>query len=392
MSCNLTLSFRHALRVRRAQASRKEIHMAATTTASLSDRTGNSRIVADHLEGSLRLEGSLKRRARNRYCSADRLIISAALLCALAIPCAPASAFANSITQATDDNSATAAKPSNVVDAANATSSRPKPDRDRKVYTNDDVAAVARNGATSVGNAFPVDNANAPAAGTVLVPGQRILIPQPRVTVTLPLAPEKDPVFYAQQYVAMNARLADIDNQIERLRNFRATNAAPGSSAPGFTVGLNIYAPTDGGISTDVQIQQLQAQRAIIVSQMSDLEDRARTNGIAPEVLRDATQIAERAENIAPPSPRAQLNATREQLDQLQSDLTEVRDTETAMHQQAAAQKITLYPENKYGGGFTADYLKQLSKAQSEIQQQINTVQDNARQNGIPPGDLRQPQ
>ena len=207
--------------------------------------------------------------------------------------------------------------------------------------------------------------------------------------MTLPLAPEKDPVFYAQQYVALNARLADIDNQIERLRNFRATNAAPGSSAPGFTVGLNIYAPTDGGISTDVQIQQLQAQRAIIVSQMSDLEDRARTNGIAPEVLRNATQIAERAENIAPSSPRQQLIATREQLDGLQADLAEVRDTETAMHQQAAAQKITLYPENKYGGGFTADYLKQLSKAQTEIQQQINNVQDTARQNGIPPGDLR---
>jgi hypothetical protein len=187
----------------------------------------------------------------------------------------------------------------------------------------------------------------------------------------------------------MNARLADIDNQIERLRDFRATNAAPGSSAPGFTVGLNIYAPTDGGISTDAQIEQLQQQRAAIQSQMSDLEDRARTNGIAPEVLRDATQIAERAENIAPPSPRQQLIATREQLDGLQADLAEVRDTETAMHQQAVAQKITLYPENKYGGGFTADYLKQLSKAQSEIQQQISTVQDNARQNGIPPGDLR---
>ena len=361
--------------------------MAAIKIISLSNRAGNSRIVADHLESSR------NRRAKDRFCSSDRLIISAALLCALTIPCAASSAFANTITQSTDDNSAaTAAKSSTVIDAANATSSRPKPDRDRKVYTNDDVAAVARNGATSVGNAFPADNANAPAAGAVLVPGQRIPIPQPRVTVTLPLAPEKDPVFYAQQYVALNARIADIDDQIQRLRNFRASDVAPGTSAPGFTVGLNIYAPTDGGISTDVQIQQLQAQRAAIESQMSDLEDRARTNGIAPEVLRNAMQIAERAENIAPPSPRAQLNATREQLDGLQADLAEVRNTETAMHEQAAAQKITLYPENKYGGGFTADYLKQLSKAQSEIQQQINNVQDTARHDNIPPGDLRQPQ
>ena len=67
--------------------------MAATTTASLSNRAGNSRTVPDHLEGSLKLEGALKRRARNRYCSADRLILSAALLCALAIPSAASSTF-----------------------------------------------------------------------------------------------------------------------------------------------------------------------------------------------------------------------------------------------------------------------------------------------------------
>jgi hypothetical protein len=103
MSCNLALRFRHALRVRRALASGKEIHMAATKITSLSDRTGSSRIVADHLEGSL------KRRARNRYCSADRLLFSAALLCALTIPGVASSAFANTITQSTDDNSATAA-------------------------------------------------------------------------------------------------------------------------------------------------------------------------------------------------------------------------------------------------------------------------------------------
>ena len=352
----------------------------AAAKISLSDLTVNLRYIADHLEGSL------KRRARYRVCSADRLVFSAALLCALTVPCAASSAFANTVTQSTDDNSASAAKPANVVAAANAAPSRPKPDREKKIYTNDDVAAVARNGATSVGNAFPAPE-NTPASGAVLVPGQRIVIAQPARVV--PLAPEKDPLFYAQQYAALNARIGDIDNEVERLRNFRASNAAPGSSAPGFTVGLNIYAPTDGGISTDVQIQQLLSQRAAIQSQMSDLEDRARSNGIAPEVLRNASQIAERAENIAPLDARGQLIITRGELDRLQADLAEVRDTETAMHQQAAAQKATLLPENKYGGGFTADYLKQLGKAQTEIQQQINAVQDNARHDGILPGDLR---
>jgi hypothetical protein len=354
--------------------------MAAAKIASRSDGTANPRIVADHFEDGL------KRRSKYRFCSADRLSFSTALLCALAIPCAGSSAFANTVAQSTDDNSASAAKPSNVVAAANAASSRPKPDREKKIYTNDDVAAVARNGATSVGDAFPAPD-NASASGAVLLPGQRILIAQPRVT--MPLAPEKDPVFYAQQCVTLNARIAGIDNEVERLRNFRAAHVAPGTSAPGFTVGLNIYAPTDGGISTDVQIQQLLTQRAAIQSQMSELEDRARTNGIAPEVLRNASQIAERAENIAPLDAREQLITTRGELDRLQADLAEVRDTETAMHQQAAAQKVTLLPENKYGGGFTADYLKQLNKAQNEIQQQINTVEDNARHNGIPPGDLR---
>jgi hypothetical protein len=352
--------------------------MAAAKIASPSDRTAHPRIVADHFEDGL------KRRTKYRFCSADRLSFSTALLCALAILCAASSAFANTVTQSTDDNFASAAKPSNVVAAANAASSRPKPDREKKIYTNDDVAAVARNGTSSVGNAAPDNDL---ASGAVLVPGQRILIAQPRVTV--PLAPEKDPVFYAQQYVALNARIADIDNEVERLRNFRAAHVAPGTSAPGFTVGLNIYAPTDGGISTDVQIQQLLTQRAAIQFQMSELEARARANGIAPEVLRNASQIAERAENIAPLDAREQLIITRGELDRRQADLAEVRDTETAMHQQAAQQKVTLLPENKYGGGFTADYLNQLNKAHNEIQQQINTVEDNARHDGIPPGDLR---
>jgi hypothetical protein len=95
-------------------------------------------------------------------------------------------------------------------------------------------------------------------------------------------------------------------------------------------------------------------------------------------VLRNASEIAPSAENIS----------TRDALIGLQSDLSEIRDTEVAMHQEAAAQNVTLIPETRFGGGFTADYLKQLDMQKREIQQQISTVEDAARHEGIPPSSL----
>ncbi len=307
----------------------------------------------------------------SHYPRASRVLFSASFLCALAVP-----AFAGDGTGKDAGASPPSTANSNAANAKSATA--PRPDREKKIYTNDDVEALARNvGASTVGNATPP---TAPAPADQQQAPRRILVtrfsPAPP-----PLSLDKDPVWYAQQYASLAARLSDIDGQIVRLRNFRASNAAP-EPAPGLDVGLNIYAPCDQ-ISTGDQIRQLELQRAELAAQISDIEDRARMNDIPPAVLRNAPEVV--AQNM---SPRARMLATREELNRLQGDLADVNDTQLAMQQLAAAQRSTLLTETKFGGGFTADYMKQLDVAKSSIQQQITTVEDTGQREGIPPHTL----
>lgn len=307
--------------------------------------------------------------------SISRVTLSAALLCGLAIPGLATSAFARGM-QMSADNS------------ANSNATAPKPDREKKIYTNDDVEALARNGATTVGSAGGFTTApdtNSSALRTS--PARPVVITQ--LAATERLAPEKDKVWYAQQYVAFSAQVDSIDAEVQRLRNFRQSDAPP-QPGPGLDVGLNIYAPCPA-ISTDALIQQLALQRSAILSQISDLEDRARANGIAPETLRNAQQIAATAENVGSLPPAVQEKMVTQQVQQLQSELNEVREVKSQMADQAAAQNITLLPplpETKYGGGFTVDYMKQLDIQQNQIANQLDQAQDEALRLGVSPSAL----
>ena len=304
--------------------------------------------------------------ARSRRFRASRILLPAGLICALAIP-----AFAGDGTD--KDKPAT---------AATADTPQPSQTRAKKVYTNDDVDSLRKNyGASTVGNASP----DVPARpGNQLRSAPRILVPQ---ALTTPLSPDQDPMWYAQQYGSVSSQIADIDEQVQHLRNFRASDVAPGPSTPSLTVGLDIYAPADS-MTTDSQIQQLLQQRADLDAQLADLQDRARANAIDPGVLRRAADNSQSAASVSSLTPQERIAATRDTLNDLQSDLAATRDTEAAMHQQAAAQNAKIIPETRFGGGFTADFLKQLSLHQVLLQDQISTTEDTARKQGIPSGSL----
>ena len=78
--------------------------------------------------------------AHSHHLRAGRILLSAGLLCALSIP-----AFAG-------DGAAKAA----AANSPDGNSAQPKPAREKKIYTNEDVETLARNyGASSVGNAAP---------------------------------------------------------------------------------------------------------------------------------------------------------------------------------------------------------------------------------------------
>jgi hypothetical protein len=298
----------------------------------------------------------------SHFLRSSRVLLPAGLICALAIP-----AFAGDGTD--KDKTAPAA-------AATADTAQPGQTRAKKVYTNDDVDSLRKNyGASTVGNASAdVGPRSAP----------RILVPQ---ALSTPLSPDQDPRWYAQQYGSVSSQIANIDEQVQHLRNFRASDATPGPSTPSLTVGLDIYAPAEA-VSTDAQIQLLLQQRAGLDAQLADLQDRARANAIDPGVLRRAADNPQSVANVPTLTPQESVAATRDTLSDLQSNLAATRDTEAAMHQQAAAQNTKIIPETKFGGGFTADFLKQLSLHQVLLQDQISTTEDTARKQGIPPGTL----
>ena len=300
--------------------------------------------------------------ALSHYLRASRIVLSACLLCALAVP-----AFA--------DDGAAKSDGANASTAVTATiaSAKPKPDREKKIYTNEDVEALAHNyGLSTVGNAAP-DGSALPA--TRRSGAQQVLVSR---TLRAPLPPEKDPAWYAGQYLALSARMDDIDNQVQQLRSFMASDAAPGSGAPGLNFGLNVYADCPA-ISTDAHIQLLLQQRADLEAQVSNLEDLAQSNGIDSGVFRNASAYAQGGGGDI---------STREYLNALQTDLAETRATEAAMHQEAAAQNVKLIPETRFGGSFTSDYLKQLNIQQAALQQEISSVGDVARHEGLPPNTL----
>lgn len=310
------------------------------------------------------------------YFSTGRLLLAAGLVCALAVPAFAGDGAGKSDAAKSDGSSAATAAP-----ATAATPAQPKPDREKKIYANEDLEAMARNyGASTVGN---------PAPANSLAP-QRPTTRQTRAAQTArvrQLPPDQDPVRYAQEYASLTAQINDIDAQVQRLRNFRASDAAPGSDTPNLNVGLNLYAPADG-ITTDAQIQQLLQRRATLEAQASELENRAQADRIAPGVFRNASEIALSAENAAPLTEQQRLAAARDTLLGLQSDLAAMSDTEAAMHQEAAVQNFTIAPETKFGGNMTSNYLKQLSVQQAAVQQQISAVEDTARQEGVPLGSL----
>lgn len=284
------------------------------------------------------------------------VLVSAGLIFALALP-------ALACDGAAKDN-----------DKDSASAPRPKPAAtEKKIYTNEDVEALAaRYGASTVGKAAPAPVVTRPIAPSAIAPRT--------VVVTLP--PEKDPARYGRDYASLEARIEAIDAEIERLRNFRASNAAPGAETPGVTVGLDIYASCDG-ISTDNKINDLLQQRSALEAEISNLEDTAQSNGIRLGLLLSAASAAQAA--TPPPASPA---ATREELARIGARLAIVQSEQIEIQQAAAAAGFTIAPETKFGGTYQSSYLKRLDNQASALQSQLSTAEDDARRNGLPPATL----
>ena len=251
----------------------------------------------------------------------------------------------------------------------------PKPDSQKKVWTNDDVERLNPDFAVI----------RAPEATTVSASTLTIVTVPPlapvshRAVVRAPLAPEQDPRWYAQQVTTLQAELSAIDSHEDELRQFRATGA-------GLPTGLVLNAPVEG-ITTDNLIAQLEARRQEIAQQIDALGDLARQNDLPPGILVAGHGLAETADQ---PTVEEQRAAAVQLARDASDELAEVQGVVAGMHEETSAQGMTLLqPTPGEGGNMTTDLLDRLDSRANDLQSVISGAQDEAQSLGVPPGDLR---
>lgn len=238
-----------------------------------------------------------------------------------------------------------------------------KPDHEKKVYTNDDIAE------------WHAGAPQEPGISTFTVPASEISPAVTRVSLA-PYDPERDPVWYARQDVGLQDQAASLDAQIAQLRNFRATDS-------GMTTGLSIYASCQG-VGTDNLIAELAAQRGAITAQISDLEDTARINSIAPGTFVNAPAIVAAADSRVKLTPTGEHALITARLDRLTDDLAQVNGVVQGMERDQAAQRMTLLPYNGDGGNMTTNLLQDLVDQAKDLRGQIAQTTDDAHRVGIP--------
>jgi hypothetical protein len=244
-----------------------------------------------------------------------------------------------------------------------------KPDEQKRVWTNEDVARLNPDYVAGAGNSATVI-AVVPPTFVVTPEGPK---PAP-VVVAVPIAPEQDPAWYGRQLANWQTQLAAVEAREEELRNFRATST-------GLQTGLVLDGPVEG-ITTDNLIANLDAERHDILAQIDALQDLARSNGFAPGAL-----VASEGLHPTAREQRAQLLRTVEGAN---AQLEGIQLTQTVMQRQAADLHATLQPPTPgWGGNMTTDLQERLDSQAASLASTIDSANDTARSLGVTPADLR---
>ncbi|MGB0036059.1 MAG: hypothetical protein WBP79_11350 [Candidatus Acidiferrales bacterium] len=255
---------------------------------------------------------------------------------------------------------------------------KPRTDLEKRIYTNDDVDALAARFGGPAKKSSDASASAAPAATAAASSSAK------RRAIAARIPDERNPQWYAAQMQAFEAQMARIDDQIRKLRSFRMSGS---TSAVNVRLGLVLDAPCEG-ISTDNLIEQLVLQRREIEQRIGELSETSRLNDFPSGFIGGAAAIAEAPS--APPMTAAEQTASyRDRMDKLSEALAGVQGEENGMKADAAGRRLTLYPASAFGGGFTADLMQRLDARASEIQAQISATQDDARRAGLTPGSLR---
>jgi len=240
-------------------------------------------------------------------------------------------------------------------------SPHPKPDRQTKVWTNEDVEALGPR-FTPVSEAVPV--VPGPAAVTANV-------------VSAPLPSGQNPQWYAQQLTLLETELESVSDQLSDTRSltrqFRAASA-------GVQTGLNVVAPCEG-ITTDNFLAQLDARREEILEQIDALSDSARSNGMPPGILVEGRG---RVSAETPLTPEQEARALAEHYESLSDQLADTRLTIATMHADATSQGATLLqPQARWGGNMTTNLLENLYNQRSAFESEMSATEEQLRRAGL---------
>jgi hypothetical protein len=240
-----------------------------------------------------------------------------------------------------------------------------KPDDQRRVWTNEDVARL--NPAYVAGPAKSATVITVVPSVVVTPEGPKIAT----VAVASALPAEQDPAWYARQLDSLQTQFADVQARQDRLQNFRATGA-------GLQPGLELNSPVEG-ISTDNLIAALVAERQSLLDQIDTIQDLARRNGL------NASQLV-----LPAPSAADSTAALAQTVRGANSQLNGIALTEAVMNAKAAELHATLQqPTPGFGGNMTTDLLDRLNTRAAKLQSAIDGADDSARTLGVASGDLR---
>ena len=251
-----------------------------------------------------------------------------------------------------------------------------RPDREKKVYTNDDMDRMwPKAQAAAIDAQARAANAFTPGEAQRLVAGTRAT----RATVA-PVSPQQDPVWYATQMEALDAELDSISGREASLREFRTTGTGP------VTVGLQFDAPCEG-ITTDNAIGQLAIRRQEIEQQIDALQDTAQRYGVSQAVFQAPQEVLRAAQK--PLSPGQERAVLMERQSDLIGQYDGVQNQLAGMSNAAAAQGITLLPVTPdWGGNLTTNRIQSLDQRAAQIQNALSENEDAARRAGLAPSTL----
>jgi hypothetical protein len=301
-------------------------------------------------------------------------VLAVILTLAMAIP----SFAAGDDKPGTPASAATSSASATVAPNATPSPTAARADREKKVYTNDDIdrmwpkeQAAAKDAQTDAASATAPAQVRRPVAGFQMT----------RAT-SVPTIAEQNPVWYATQVESLYAELDSISSREASLRDFRAT----GTTDPGVTIGLQFGAPCEG-ITTDNAIQQLAIRRQEIEQQIDQLQDTAQQYDVSPAVFQNPAEVLQAAQR--PLSPGQEQAVLRERQSDLIGQYDGVQNQLADMSSAAAEQGFTLLPVTPdWGGNLTTNRIQSLDERAQQIQKALSENEDAARQAGLAPSAL----